>query len=101
MQFSVALVALFASVTIAAPTGGEDGGSPAPYFPCAQTLYSQELCCAADVGGILGVDCVTPSSDPKSAEDFKKICAKEGQQPRCCTLPLLGLAVLCQAPSGI
>ncbi|KAK2040606.1 hydrophobin-like protein [Colletotrichum somersetense] len=101
MQFSVALLALFASVTIAAPNGGKGGGSPAPYFPCTGTLYTQKLCCAVDVLGVADLDCGAPSSDPTSAKDFKEICAKKGQQARCCTLPVAGQALVCQTPAGI
>ncbi|KAI8166347.1 Cerato-ulmin [Colletotrichum sp. SAR 10_71] len=103
MQFTTALIAIFASVAVAAPTGdGHNGGgsTPAPYDPCSG-LYDSAQCCATDVLGVADLDCASPTSVPSSANDFRKICAVGGQRARCCVLPVLGQAVLCQTPVGV
>lgn len=61
MQFTTALIAIFASIAIAAPTGdGHNGGgsTPAPYDPCSG-LYDSAQCCATDVLGVANLDCAS------------------------------------------
>ncbi|KAK2001031.1 hypothetical protein LX36DRAFT_653757 [Colletotrichum falcatum] len=99
MQFSVALVALFASAAIAAPAGGE-AVARTTYDPCSG-LYDTPLCCATDVLGLANLDCHPPSAVPNSANNFKEVCASGGQRARCCVLPVIGLGVLCQTPAGV
>ncbi|GKT58108.1 fungal hydrophobin [Colletotrichum tofieldiae] len=105
MQFTVALVALFASTTIAIPTTGHGGNTgsggggstPSPYDPCSG-LYDNVQCCATDVLGVANLDCSAPPSVPTSADNFSKVCAAVGQRARCCVLPI---GILCQTPSGV
>ncbi|KAK2015100.1 hypothetical protein LZ32DRAFT_602800 [Colletotrichum eremochloae] len=94
MQFSVALVALFAGAAIAVPTGSTT------YDPCSG-LYDSVQCCATDVLGLANLDCNVPTTLPTSPDHFKRVCAATGKRARCCVLPALGLGVLCQNPVGI
>lgn len=80
--------------------GGNGGGGTTPYDPCSG-LYDSALCCATDVLGVANLDCAAPPAVLTSAAQFKSTCAKIGQRARCCVLPVLGQAVLCQAPAGI
>ncbi|KZL83328.1 fungal hydrophobin [Colletotrichum incanum] len=108
MHFTVALVALFASATIAIPTTGHGGNTgpgsggttPSPYDPCSG-LYNSVQCCATDVLGVANLDCGAPPSVPTSADSFSKVCAAIGQRARCCVLPILGQGILCQTPFGV
>lgn len=56
---------------------------------CPDVLYSIVQCCAADVLGILGLDCENPSSSPESLDDFKSGCGKMEKQAKCCTVPVV------------
>ncbi|KAK1573246.1 fungal hydrophobin [Colletotrichum navitas] len=97
MQFSVALVALFAGATMAAPTTGST--TPA-YIPCSGA-YGSAQCCSTSVLDLADLTCSPPPKVPTSAANFGKICADIGQRARCCVLPALGLGVLCQTPVGV
>ena len=112
MQFKIALVALFASVAIAVPTGGDKpghGGGSTPYDPCSG-LYDSAQCCATDVLGVADLDCQnrkfyivmnntlgqwtnsdTATKFPTSAKEFQSTCAAVGQRPRCCVLPVVSI----------
>ncbi|CAD0028976.1 unnamed protein product [Aureobasidium pullulans] len=54
---------------------------------CSGT-YSNAQCCATDVLGLADLNCANPPTTPTSQEDFIDICATEGQQARCCALPI-------------
>ncbi|KXH32540.1 hypothetical protein CSIM01_11125 [Colletotrichum simmondsii] len=103
MQFTTALVSILATAVIAIPTGNTGGGS-APYVACSG-LYSSLQCCATDVLGVADLDCASPpptaTNVPTSASNFRSICANVGQRARCCIVPVLGQAVLCQTPVGV
>ncbi|KAL6854731.1 hypothetical protein ACO1O0_005856 [Amphichorda felina] len=96
MKF-LAVAALFVASVIAVPT--EEVRTN--YDPCTSTLFSNVLCCATDALGIIGLDCEVPSETPHDARHFAEICARTGQQPKCCVLPVLDQAVLCDNPVGI
>ncbi|TLS21446.1 uncharacterized protein PpBr36_10316 [Pyricularia pennisetigena] len=116
MQIKALIIALFAGIAMAMPTDppkGGDGSTPPPsggdggsgggkYSPCQGNgaLYSSAQCCATDVLGVADLDCAVPPSLPTSASSFTSICAAKGQRARCCVLPVLGQAILCQAPIG-
>lgn len=74
MQFKNIIVALFAGAAVAVPTGGgsggggSGGGSGTPYQACPSLLYSTPLCCATDVGGVLGLDCKNGKKGPTSTQ---------------------------------
>ncbi|GJC92786.1 Fungal hydrophobin [Colletotrichum higginsianum IMI 349063] len=85
MQFTVAIVALFAGVALSAPVIEE---RQVPYIPCSG-LYASSQCCATDVLGIANLDCGTPPSAPASADEFSAVCSAIGQRARCCVLPLV------------
>ncbi|KAK2059073.1 hydrophobin 2, partial [Colletotrichum caudatum] len=69
------------------------------YDPCTGS-YKNAKCCATDVLGVADLDCQTPPSVPTSASNFQAICAKGGQRARCCGIPILGQALLCDTPIG-
>ncbi|KAJ6454372.1 fungal hydrophobin-domain-containing protein [Mycena sanguinolenta] len=76
--------------------GGGGGGDTCAI--CPGTLYSVPQCCAVNVGGIVAADCVDPSPDPPTgSSSFKSGCATAGRAAACCTVPVLGIAVLCDA----
>lgn len=116
-----AVAALFTSV-LAAPALEERtwGNPPSNYHPCNGGLYSQAQCCATDVLGVACLDgaprkltshevvskkqlanMFTANETPRDAKNFQEICAKKGQQARCCVIPVLGQDVLCVKPVGI
>ncbi|KAK8036407.1 hypothetical protein PG991_001544 [Apiospora marii] len=80
-----------------------DGGPPGGVYDACRDvlLYSVPQCCATDVGGVAGLNCANVSEMPKSAESFQEICAGSGQQAKCCTLPVLGQALVCNTPIGV
>ncbi|KAI0506710.1 hydrophobin-like protein [Xylaria bambusicola] len=97
MQFSlITLASIFAVAVSANPTNG--GGS---YNACPVGLYSVPQCCATDVLGVADLNCGSPSAAFNSASSFKSVCARGGQRARCCVVPVLGQAVLCQTPPGL
>ncbi|TLD15204.1 hypothetical protein PspLS_10763 [Pyricularia sp. CBS 133598] len=115
MQIKALIIALFAGIAMAMPTdppkngggstpppsGGDGGNDGGKYNPCkASGLYSSAQCCATDILGVADLDCAVPPSLPTSSSTFSAICAAKGQRARCCVLPVLGQAVLCQAPVG-
>ncbi|KAI0542735.1 hydrophobin-like protein [Xylaria digitata] len=97
MQTSlIAIIGAVATFVSAIPTDGT------PYVACAGNgLYSVPQCCATDVLGVADLNCHSPSAVPFSVSNFRDICANGGQRARCCVLPVLGQAVLCQTPTGL
>ncbi|KAF2260795.1 hypothetical protein CC78DRAFT_385564 [Lojkania enalia] len=53
------------------------------------------LCCATDVLDLADLDCHTPPTGPTSINNFIDICSAEGQQAKCCVIPILGQALFC------
>ncbi|OAQ60493.1 fungal hydrophobin domain-containing protein [Pochonia chlamydosporia 170] len=90
MKAFAAAVALFAGAALAHPAAlaARDG-------PCPDLLYSVAQCCSTDVLGVADLDCSTPSS-ANDAEDLKSSCSTAGAAPKCCTIPVAGLGVLCK-----
>ncbi|KAI1171863.1 fungal hydrophobin-domain-containing protein [Nemania sp. FL0916] len=119
MQFTVIVAALFAAAVSAGPldmpvaprgktysatpttTKYPSGPTGTPYKPCPAGLYSVPQCCATDILGLADLDCHSPSAVPSSPADFRYICAAGGQRARCCVVPVLGQAVLCETPAGV
>ncbi|RWA14144.1 hypothetical protein EKO27_g978 [Xylaria grammica] len=98
MQTSLfAIIGFIATAVSAVPT--TNTGTPAALCPVG--LYSVPQCCATDVLGIADLNCHSPSSSPFDVYNFRDICANGGQRARCCVLPLLGQAVLCETPPGL
>ncbi|KAI0533296.1 hydrophobin-like protein [Xylaria digitata] len=94
MQFiRMTLVGVLATAISANPTP--------PYDVCPDGLYSVPQCCSIDVLGITDHDCYPPSSVPLSPSNFGDICAAGGDRARCCVVPVLGQAVLCETPAGL
>ncbi|KAF2155417.1 hypothetical protein K461DRAFT_292280 [Myriangium duriaei CBS 260.36] len=63
-------------------------------------LYGTPQCCATDVLGVADLNCANPPAAPTSEQNFVDTCAAIGQQARCCAIPILGQALLCDAPLG-
>ncbi|KAK5996233.1 Trihydrophobin [Cladobotryum mycophilum] len=115
-----AIAALFVASAIAVPTNGyypppNGGGNPGrpgngggnPGRPgngggsgplCPAGLYSNPQCCATDVLGIAALDCSNPRETPRSGSSLRSICAAEGQEAKCCAIPVAGQALLCTNP---
>ncbi|KXJ87464.1 Cerato-ulmin hydrophobin family [Microdochium bolleyi] len=111
MKTTFALASLFlaaASSVMGAPTdphypphnGGGGGSNTTPYDPCSG-LYDSAQCCATDILGVANLDCAGPGATLTSSANFAAVCAAKGQRARCCVIPILGQAVLCQAPAGL
>lgn len=105
---TLALVAgaIAAPATLEDRTGGGSSGSV-----CNPGLYSNPICCATDVLGVICLDgdvrkfspkrhilqlagsctdILSPANQrPTSARNFRDICAAKGQQARCCVLPVV------------
>nr|CAB02148.1 cerato-ulmin [Ophiostoma ulmi] len=97
MQFSIATIALFLSSALAAPYSGSSNSDP--YDPCTGLLQKSPQCCNTDILGVANLD--SPSV-PTSPSQFQASCVADGgRQARCCTLSLLGLALVCTDPVGI
>ncbi|PSN61481.1 hypothetical protein BS50DRAFT_578479 [Corynespora cassiicola Philippines] len=52
-------------------------------------------CCATDVLNLAILDCAPPPTTPQSTNEFIDTCSAEGQQAKCCLLPILGQALIC------
>ncbi|KPA37084.1 hydrophobin [Fusarium langsethiae] len=100
MKFLPVLAIFFASVLATPPGYGGGGGSSSNFDACPGALYSQTQCCSAGVGDIVDVDCSNPTITLTSINNFKANCASIGKRARCCTIPILGLSVLCQSPDS-
>ncbi|GIZ49940.1 hypothetical protein CKM354_001295600 [Cercospora kikuchii] len=83
--------------------GGDDGDNGGddntdPVNPCGDALYSNPQCCGTGVLDLLDLDCDNTPFSIASRADFIDQCSNIGQQARCCVLPVLGQALLCQDP---
>nr|ABR15766.1 cerato-ulmin [Ophiostoma quercus] len=96
MQFSIATIALFLSAAMAAPYAG--GGGAAPYEACSGLAGSPQ-CCATDVLGLADLD--SPAALTSGTQFTSTCVADGGRRPRCCVLPALGLALVCETPVGV
>ncbi|KAI3340901.1 hydrophobin-like protein [Ustulina deusta] len=91
-----AIIGFVATAVTAIPTD-----NTTPVNLCPSFLYSSPQCCATDVLGVADLNCISPSAVPFSVSNFRDICALGGNRARCCVLPVLGQAVLCQTPPGL
>lgn len=64
------------------PGGSSNGGGKV----CPSGLYSNPVCCSADILGVADLDCKSPSS-ATSVDDFKLSCSNEGKKATCCAIP--------------
>ncbi|KAI5864010.1 cerato-ulmin [Durotheca rogersii] len=102
MQFSSFFVTFLASAVLANPVDPvKRTGGGSSYVPCNTPPYSSPQCCATDVLGLADLDCQSLPEVPHNADDFRRICAVRGQRARCCVVPVLGQALLCQTPVGV
>ncbi|KAJ4865444.1 fungal hydrophobin domain-containing protein [Trichoderma breve] len=77
-------------------SGDDSDGERSGSNICPNVLYGVAQCCDTVVAGLLGLGCDNPHQEPHSMQDLKSICKEEGQKGACCTVKLLGLAVLCE-----
>ncbi|KAI8632141.1 fungal hydrophobin-domain-containing protein [Xylariaceae sp. FL1651] len=100
------LVALTTTATSVQPARSSRRGSALPSLPLP--LPGQGLgnlcpgidspqCCQTDVDGIIDLTCESPAEEPQSIKQLSAICAEDGLTAQCCTLPLVGDALLCTA----
>ncbi|KAK4066220.1 fungal hydrophobin [Trichoderma aggressivum f. europaeum] len=98
MQF-LAVAALLFTSALAAPSADANGVYRRANAFCPDgLLYTNPQCCDADVLGLADLDCVTPPSAPTSCKSFDGICASIGREPKCCAVPIIGVALLCVDP---
>ncbi|GAB7332136.1 hypothetical protein MBLNU13_g04013t1 [Cladosporium sp. NU13] len=90
MQFSTLAIAAFAALSSAAVLKR----APADLCPALDTPQ----CCQLDVDGVLDLTCEAPESDLTTVDAFEKSCKSTGLTAMCCTLPVAGDALLCNAP---
>ncbi|KAI3327751.1 Cryparin [Xylariaceae sp. AK1471] len=100
MQFTTLIISFLATAVMASPSK-RTGTPPPPYDACPDGLYSVPQCCATDVLGVADLNCASPSSVPSSPVTFQAGCAASGDRARCCVVPVLGQAVLCETPVGV
>ncbi|KAL3460071.1 fungal hydrophobin-domain-containing protein [Aspergillus heterothallicus] len=65
-------------------------------------LFSSFQCCTTRVlDGVASLDCQPPHDIPEDCVTPESVCeATIGGKPQCCTLPILGLALVCQDVSS-
>ncbi|KAI1433241.1 Cerato-ulmin hydrophobin family [Xylaria sp. CBS 124048] len=97
----ITFLGLLATAVIASPAPNGYGGGGDSYDPCRDLLDGTAQCCATDILGLADLDCAGPVPQPDGPEDFQDICAGYGKRARCCVLPVLGQALLCQNPLGL
>ncbi|KAF8859209.1 fungal hydrophobin [Acephala macrosclerotiorum] len=93
MQFSTIAITLFASLAAAAPgvdiTKRQSG--------LCSSAMDHAQCCDVDANSIANVNCVTPNPAPTSVDNFREVCAYNGQGAYCCPVPVAGDSLLCTA----
>ncbi|KAF2245003.1 hypothetical protein BU26DRAFT_434383 [Trematosphaeria pertusa] len=87
MQFTTILA--FVAAAVAAPVLDERQTA------LCSGATSTPQCCATDVLNLVVLDCATPPTTPTSINNFIDICSAEGQQAKCCLLPILGQDLIC------
>ncbi|KAJ4856931.1 fungal hydrophobin domain-containing protein [Trichoderma breve] len=95
MQFLAVAALLFTAAFAAPSTEAPAGLARRNEAWCPRGLYSVPQCCDADVIGVADLDCVVPPFAPSRCKSFYGACASIGRQPKCCVLPVAGVAVLC------
>ncbi|CCC10469.1 hypothetical protein SMACR_08025 [Sordaria macrospora] len=98
MQFTIATVLSLLTVALAAPAAVVE--RQVPYTACTG-LYGTAQCCATDILGLADLDCANPPATLTSAVQFQATCSDIGQRARCCLLPILGQALVCETPAGL
>ncbi|KAM4061581.1 fungal hydrophobin domain-containing protein [Hirsutella rhossiliensis] len=92
-------VAALLTSALAVPT--PDIESRSLLGPCGVSVgFSIPSCCAASVLDVAVLDCRSPPEAPSLEAPFSKICAAKGRTPKCCSIPLAGLALFCKDPVG-
>lgn len=111
MQFFAVAALLFTAAFAAPSTEAPAGLARRAEAWCPPgLLYSNPLCCDADVLGVADVDCVTREypldiihplclsatnkvktapEAPSKCKSFGSVCASIGRQPKCCAIPVV------------
>ncbi|KAF3057697.1 Trihydrophobin [Trichoderma lentiforme] len=95
MQFLAVAALLFTAAFAAPSTEAPAALARRNEAWCPRGLYSVPQCCDTDVLGVADLDCRTPPDLPSKCKNFGSACATIGLQPKCCVLPVAGVAVLC------
>ncbi|KAL7945292.1 fungal hydrophobin domain-containing protein [Trichoderma barbatum] len=96
MQFS-AIIALFASLAIAAPASEAAHELAARDGPCSSGVTNNvPKCCGSGILDLLYLDCKTPTQATSVLNPLSAVCGRVGLQAKCCTVGIAGLGVLCQ-----
>ncbi|KAM6478307.1 hydrophobin [Trichoderma sp. SZMC 28011] len=98
MQFLAVAALLFTAAFAAPSTEAPAGLARRAEAWCPKGLYGVPQCCDVDVLGVADVDCRSPPSAPSKCKSFQGACASIGLQPKCCVLPVAGVALLCTDP---
>ncbi|KNG84239.1 hypothetical protein ANOM_007405 [Aspergillus nomiae NRRL 13137] len=74
--------------------GNGSAGSAGPVCSGA-LLNSQAQCCTTGILNLANTDCKPASRLYSSTDDFKAACASDGRSAQCCSIPVAGMALLC------
>ncbi|KAF1836366.1 hypothetical protein BDW02DRAFT_459617, partial [Decorospora gaudefroyi] len=86
MQFTITAIVALAATAFAAPLEERQTGLCSSGTP---------VCCATDVLNLANLDCSPPDVTPANVNEFIDTCSAEGQQAKCCLVPILGQALIC------
>ncbi|KAL4948529.1 fungal hydrophobin-domain-containing protein [Aspergillus filifer] len=106
MMFKTLLVSVLATAAMAMPTENSlqvrtDSVNPNDLCPSGLFFTSFQCCVTRVLEGVASLDCKPPQNIPKDCVTPEAICkATGGGQPQCCTLPVLGLGLVCQDVKG-
>ncbi|KAK1253214.1 hypothetical protein MKX07_001291 [Trichoderma sp. CBMAI-0711] len=96
MQYS-AIVALFATLAVAAPAQEAAADIALNYGPCTAGVTNNiPMCCGSGILDLLYLDCETPNQVTSVLNPLSAVCGRVGLQAKCCTLGIADLGVLCQ-----
>ncbi|KOS21491.1 Trihydrophobin [Escovopsis weberi] len=95
MQFFT--IAALAAVAIASPLESRQTG---PQALCPAGFQSNPQCCDVDIGGVLDINCNSPSPLPANPVQFQQFCSAIGKKATCCFLPAIGQAAFCVPAIG-
>ncbi|KAG6015836.1 hypothetical protein E4U54_002857 [Claviceps lovelessii] len=87
MQSIFVSVMAIAGLALAAPSDLD----ARTFATCPAGLQAVPKCCATNVLGVAGLDCI----NPVSLWDFQHNCAQTGRAPYCCVLPVAEQGLVC------
>ncbi|KAL4876687.1 fungal hydrophobin-domain-containing protein [Aspergillus karnatakaensis] len=102
MMFKSLLISALAATALAMPTESHlevrtDSVNPNDFCPSGLLFGSFQCCITRVLDGVASLDCEAPKKIPKDCVTPDAICKASNQgKPQCCTLPILGLGLVCQ-----